>query len=422
MMKCFKSLLFVITFTSCAIARGEAPTWSVLIYMEAPDLHDAVILNITKLLRARTNDNAQISIQLHMPGSTAYRYRVHNGALQYEESIELNLDFEKDISAACKWAYKNNAPHNAFFFWGHGCGILLPTWNDEEDEWRFEHDDALDICPDCQRSPTSPHILERHRGVLLNDQTHTLVTNENMVNIMKTVHETILHKKLDILAIDCCLGAMFEHAYQLSPHVDYLIGCQNCELPDGYDYCGMGKRLSQANCSPRDLVAGIVEDYGIYYKEHAPKGLYTLAGFDCSKATVIKQNLDKLVALLLPELATQKKRRIALKKLIIKECLRFCWMPMYTDLHTMLSVINSALDTEPFSRIDREAANAIRSVIGSIQTDIKEAVVHNVTGHRMEKAHGISIYLPYSHIDSSYYPTPFAQDSSWTQFLATLHT
>lgn len=415
-MKLFKMSILMLIMSSC-IVIAQDPNWSLLVYMDSPDLHDAALNNITELLQARTGSNAEIFVQFHLPGSIAWRYRVRNGALLLEDTISVTQKHEQDIVDACNWAFNYNvSQYHTLILWGHGCGILSPTWDDQEGEWRVEHDDALDICTECLRSAVFSHTLERHKAVLLNDKTHDYITNDTMVNIMKRVSEDILHKKLDILGFDCCLGAMFEHAYQVSPYVQYLIGCQNCELPDGFDYHGLGKRISDSSYTPHKLVAGIVEDYGIYYEKHAQKGLYTLAGFDCNKAEEIKELLDEFVGLFVPEL-NNLTRISALKDLIVEHCVRFCWMPMYTDLHMLLTVIEQALKTEVWSDITQETYVALSTVIGALKNEIQNAVVHNVTGHRMADAHGISIYLPYSHIDSSYYPTSFAQHSAWTQFL-----
>lgn len=394
------------------IVYAQEPRWSLLVYMEAPDLYEAAIKNITGLLQAHISENANVFLQLHLSGSTAFRYRVGKGALLFEESVTLSLQYEQDILDACAWAYAHRSKYQALILWGHGSGILLPMWHEEEHEWKVEHDASLDI---SRKSSLLLHKLEHHRAVFLNNITQDYLTNNNMVRVIKEVSESILRKKLDILGFDCCLGAMFEHAYQISDYVQYLVGCQNCELPDGFDYYALGKRISDSSYTPRSLVARIVQDYGMYYKQHAKKGLYTLAGFDCSKAKYIKDLLDAFMEVFIPLLNDAK--ITVIKELIRNRCIRFCWMPMYTDLYTFLTVIEEAIKEDAWAPINREIYNNLRILIKTLKAEIHYAVVYNITGHRMADAHGISIYLPYSHIDSSYYVTQFAQQSRWLEFL-----
>lgn len=407
----------LVVLLSCSALLGKPePKWSLLVYMEAPDLHESAIKNITGLLQARTNEeDANIFLQLHLPGSVAFRYRVIEGALIYDDTVTLSLNYEQDIVNACAWAYARPAKHHGLILWGHGTGILLPTWSTEHNNWQLEHDTSLELA--SKRSEVS-HKLEHHRAVLLNHISHDYLTNNGTVNIVREVSENILNKKLDILGYDCCLGAMFEHAYQVANYVHYLIGCQNCELPDGFDYEALGKRISENYSAPRNLASEIVEDYGVYYAQHAPQGLYTLSAFDCSKVSQIKDLLDRFASTLAYSLNND--RLAALKPLIQEHCIRFCWIPMYTDLYNFLTVTEQAIQGETWADASPDTTITLKTFISALKTEINRAVVANATGRRMTDAHGISIYLPYSHIDSTYYPTKFAQESRWVELLNVL--
>lgn len=409
----FLHVCLVLLLSCTAIVHTQEPNWTLLIYMEAPDLHAAAIKNITGLLQARaSDDDANIFVQLHLPGSTAFRYRVRTGELVFEDAVTLSLNYQQDIIDAAAWAYARPAKHHALILWGHGSGILLPTWNAEQNDWQFEHDASLEL---ASKRSVLLHKIEHHRAVLLNHTTHDYLTNDGMVNVVKTLSENILRKKLDILGFDCCLGAMIEHAYQISNYVHYLIGCQNCELPDGFDYEALGKSISENVSTPRKLVKAIVEDYGVYYAQHAPQGLYTLSGFDCSRTAQIKDLLDRLAATLAYSLNNE--RIIAFKQLIREHSIRFCWVPMYTDLYNFLTVTEQALQGDSWADLTPDTYTTLRTFISSLKTEIQRAVVANTKGRRMADAHGISIYLPYSHIDSSYYQTQFAQQSRWVELL-----
>jgi len=74
-----------------------------------------------------------------------------------------------------------------------------------------------------------------HRGFLFNANRRTYLNNKDLIEILDHITANLLHKKLDVIAFDTCMGDMLEVGYQIAPYADYLVGSQSCSLLDGFD-------------------------------------------------------------------------------------------------------------------------------------------------------------------------------------------
>lgn len=405
----------------CGFIHLSASNWTVLIYMNARDvLQDAALLNLNELARGGTNEHADIYVQLNAYGNVGWRYHIEDGAIVQDGYVALSNDYSVDILDAAEWAFEQSASrYHGIILWGHGYGILTPSYDAATNEWVIEHDAALDACQICKRSGYAQYHARNHRAALLDRTAQMYLSNEQMIALMDTISHNIIHKKIDFLGFDMCLGASIEHAYQLQPYAHYLMACQNCELKDGFEYYGFARRLKDPMCTPLDLARGMAADYDAYYQQHAPKGEYTVSILDCAQAPALKSALDVVFGCLYA-CVTQSPTAKEIVKTIRAESVSFCFVPMYTDLLMILQGIQEALPLFNDAAISDELKLGLAYGLAQAQTIAQNMVIANVTGYAMQDAHGMSIYFPYSHVDSSYRTVQFAQESAWLALLDVL--
>lgn len=393
-----------------ACAEQQTPQWNILIYMDGmEELYSAAFKNITEAMAGYNGDNAKVFIQMHSDSETPYAYRYHlsSGKLIFDTTIRLEQDPIKNIAKSAHWAFKKHSPatYNGLILWNHGFGILDPTWQKEgtteKFNWLSEPDKFLKRS--LQNHREDEH--KNHRGIFLDNVAQTYMNNQQMIQTLSYIKQHVLDgKKLDFLGTDTCGMAMLEVAWQIRDFTHYFIGAQNCALKDGWPYEGIIKHFSSTALTPLEAVKMIIKEYSQYYKQTGAEG-YTQTAMDLSKIEAVKDKLDQILHHSSHAYDSKTIKTAAYHAR--KKCPKFCIHPTYTDLWTFYNELSQELNNE----------QNIKKLLQDGKSLIEEAVVAYTTGKAMTKAHGISIYFPYCHIDSSYLKTNFAQESTWVQFL-----
>lgn len=400
-------LMALLSMQYLAAEEMKRAQWNILIYMDGMEkLYSAAIKNITEAMAGYKEDNARVFIQMHADSETsiAYRYHLATGKLIYDTTVNLEKnDHVKNIVSSASWAFKEHpAQYNGLVFWNHGFGILDPTWQQtgtqEQFGWRSE--------PDIELTRTLHKEHKHHRGIFLDNIAQTYLNNEQMIQTLSHIKKQILNnRKLDFLGTDTCGMAMLETAWQIRDYAHYFIGAQNCALKDGWPYYGIMNALSSKSYTPLQCVHMIIEEYANYYKQTKAE-TYTQAVIDLSKINMVKETLDKIVTLLMQNFDKEMLSKLAYKAR--KKCPVFCIHPTYTDLWTFYDELSQELNGN---------TEQIKQLLQAGKWAIEQAIVAYTTGKDMIKAHGLSIYFPYRHIDSSYFKTEFGHDSLWLPLL-----
>ena len=396
------------------------PSWSLLMYADpSNDIVEAVFKNVNDLVRAYDASDVTCYVQFKVyldkdpKRAFAWRYLVHNNSLQLVDTVALTGNEQCDLQQAIAWAFsQKSSMYHGIILSGHGSGILEPHFNEQEKRWEYEPDESE--CHVCSKRNIL-HWEHRHhmRSMLLSDVAGTCLTNQMMIESMKYTSD-MLGKKLDFLGLDMCMGACFEHAYQFAPYLNYLVGVQNCASADGFNFYALGQSM-QKNCTPRLLACEIVQAFGNYYEALNPEFRYTLSALDLSQVQVVHQAIDAVVDFLLEHLIMQP----TLQQDIMaarKRSFHACIAPMYTDIYQVLAEIVQEVGPQ----LCDDDAQQLQQLVVTVQQAIDQCVCTQVTGKNIAFIHGMNIYFPYNHLDSSYYTIPFAQDSRWLQFLKAL--
>lgn len=395
----------------------ELGEWTILVYMRSTsELSDMAFKNINDMLSTHLPEKTSLFLQLHAYGDTALRYKVEPGILRQQGTVQLTGNDAYDLPDAFTHAYTQApARHYMLILWGSGFGILDPVWDREKQQWKPEQNDSDTSSCSCDL-PVGVEkrylSMKNHlRGILLSKDPIMYTPNDDFVAALQEITTILGKQSIDILGLDMCLGSMIEIAYQSASRAQYLIGSQNCELKDGWDYTKLGEAL--CNESVEDVACFLACAFETYYEPRAAQGTYTQSVIRLSGMPQFKSAIDKVVGSIDECHAFYGEQ---FKELLIKareRSSRFCFMPTYTDLVDLCEKIKEEIQVLPQSM---NVANLI-SNLSTLQSLVREAVVMNVTGYKMKRiAHGLSIYFPSTYIDSSY-NNQFTKDSRWREFL-----
>lgn len=411
-----KLLLVFVLCTSILYAKP----WHVLLFVESSEsLSHAAIKNITDLLKGRigTADADRIYVQWHCLGKDGnlgdevYRYRIDGSSLTLQEYAYLSYNPVDDLVAAARWAFStiDNDAHTMLLLSNHGSGVLNKTWKDTGSgfDWFPEYDVLMDEACSVKRRR---HHDECHRALLFLKEPKISMSLAQLGKALATMHATVFNgRKVDVLGMDMCMMSMVEVGYEVAPYVNYMVGSQDCELEYGWDYEAVFKHLG----SPLEVVQTVVNAYSNFYTIHAKRGTYTQAGIDLSYINDLKSNIDAVAAYLLNYSNTYGDCFITMLKDMRKQLPKFCMVPMYTDLYSFYEALEEQLTI--FN--DHKDNAALTQLLQGGKALIKKMVVANCTGVQRTDAHGLSLYFPLSHLDSSYEQCLFAQQSGWSKVI-----
>lgn len=406
----------------CSLHASKMPDWTIAVYMEAgtPDMYYWLNKNINDMALANS-DHKKLNIvtQVHIEKSDAWRYVVRQDMIKPKENVPVGEDCAQNIVDFMTWTVKKYpARHYGLVVWGHGFGILDPSYRPNSTDpfaWDVEPDEpglacTSGVCPlNNQGIPT--------RGFMFNNS-QKFINNTSMVAMLKSIQETALKgKKLDFLGTDCCKMAMLEVGYQIKDSVQFLVGSQNCELKDGWNYKDF---FSSFNDQPLDSLAAvqaIVKTYGTYYEKNTVQNTYTLSALDLSQVSPLVANLNDVAALSKKLMAENKPVFNAILLNARARCPSMCQASYYLDLAAVYANLLEELGKPEAGVLNPEVVATLKNVLAQGLELIKPVVVAKVGGTAVANLGGISIYFPRNRIDESYASAPFGLETAWLSFL-----
>lgn len=416
------------------------PDWTFAIYMEAgtPDMHFWIHKNMNDMAFAKA-DRKKVNIvtQVHFEKDQSWRYLVCKDAIKPIESSLVSSDGGQNVVDFMKWTVKKYpAHHYGLILWGHGFGVLDPSYRPTmTDPFAFDVDPdepGLEchggVCPlktgdfftdDHQLHRIHHDALPAHdvRGFMFND-VQAFINNAMMVSMLKSIKETVLKgKKLEILGTDCCKMAMLEIGYQAKDFANYLVGSQNCELKDGWNYKDFFGFFNGEAKSDFEVVQAIVKSYGVYYEKNTVQNTYSLSALDLNKFDQLAANLHEVTAVGKKMLDENKPVFKAAVLRAREICPRMCQASFYLDLWSVYANLREELDKPECAVLNADAVATLKQLLTQGLLLIEASVVANTTGTAVSDLHGISVYFPRNRIDESYLITPFAQETAWLSFL-----
>jgi Clostripain family len=416
-MKIIKIILCAFIFTAINCNQSITLPWNIVIYMEASagHLYQAAFKNIDEIAR-NTPENAHVFVFLHTQGNIGWLYHVTKNNIHKITNITCNSSVAQTLINVMTVAIEQGpAQRYGLVLWNHGYGILDPMYDAQNNDWYVPYDGPYEVGCSIKRSPNIHRLY--HRGMCINDQ-HTFLSNTEMTYAFDIICNQLLNgQKLSFCGMDLCKGAMFEHAYQLSNYVEYLIGSQECEMVDGWPYDMVFQIINDIPHAPtREITMHIVNAFNHYYEKFTEQNTYTLSALDLHYAQQLKHNIDSVSDMLIV-IMKQSDHVKKIVKQLRTQCKAFCDAPMYCDLYQWYSVLLDAFNQ--CNGIDQQSDiyHTFRQLLVDGLELMSTMTVARCTGSASTHAHGSSIYFPQFAINPSYETSSFAQESTWVQFL-----
>ncbi len=401
--------------------------WTIMLYIAADnDLAPFAIRNIKQMALVGSNKHFNIVVQLDIRKTSGEkitrRYYIQKGQVLHlnasdPTSQKMDSGSPATLVSFCKWSIENfPAEQFGLVLWNHGTGILDP-----KKARTVRADELFFFNPETNQFELdrSMGYIERmlEKGICWDDSTGNFLSNGDIKEALSAVQEDALDgEKFLFIGFDACLMQMLEVASNIKDFAHIMIGSQEVELGYGWNYADILTPLTKETMNPVDLAEHIVTTYKKTYEKII--GDFTLSAINLDAFSYQEKNLDEVAKLLIEGLKLQKNNSV--RKMIKtsrakKACTQFD-EPSYIDLHhfygnlvaniNQIKLKNSNLENE-FKKELTEKIKEGRRLIESI------AFAH-VTGNKLPKARGVSIYFPLRKIHQSYLET---QDSSWLVFL-----
>ncbi len=307
--------------------------------------------------------------------------------------------------------YKD-CPFVALGFWDHGSGV-------------FDEDDPREISIEKRlKRVLKRRILKSKRAnklftsniafgdrAMLNDDTNGgILTNYEAHQVVKVaIERSGFNRKINMIFSDMCLNGMIEVLCQFSDLCDTVVGSEDLEPADGWDYYQFANLMTES--SPNNSVTWAyqaVEAYKIGYKNRVDLFPCTLAAFDTSKIASLVNSIAKLKDLIdnLGEPAFD------LVDIIMRRRTQsFNAMDSYDIKDMAIQLKKKASD------------HKIKQCCDDIINAFELACIHNINfGSMVKNAYGLAIWYPrnsyqLNKVGKTYKKLEFDKRIGWTDFI-----
>lgn len=411
-----KALGFILTLIIVTVSvppLAGQDHWTVMIYMDGDNnLEGAAIDDFNELEDAGSDANVDIVVQIDRHPvydtsngnwDTTKRFYVTadpNGYPDITNTIqsteiadlgELNMGHPQTLIDFVNWARTTYpADHYLLVLWDHGDGWKTTRFAQvaqKKREFRIQKKDPL-------------------KGICYDDTDGDYLSTPDLSAALNSITSGGANP-VDVVGFDACLMAMLEIAYEISPYSSYMVGSEESELFDGWDYQATMNWLVANPTSTPDVVASqIVIDYMNFY---GVLGADTQSAIDLSQIPALAGAVNTLAADLINNITTYfydiRDARDQVEEYMDAD---------FVDLYHLAQLFQTEI-SDPL--IQADAQNVMNAVLA--------AVIQEGHGIFNPDSHGISVYYPYGKDDylSSYETaTALASDTFWDEFLQTYYS
>jgi len=206
---------------------------------------------------------------------------------------------------------------------------------------------------------------------------------------------------VDIYASDACLMQMAEVVYELKNYAPVIVGSEETEPGDGWDYTAFLWRMVATDLAPEAVAKSAVEGYAASY---AAKGkAVTMSAVRSREADALQSLLNQWVTLA----SAQDKAKL---NEALKESTDFEGV----DARDLLHFLSLAGTKVPVLQAKGEE---IASLVAN-----EMMIKNSPTGNQYKNAGGLAIYLPSSSFDANYSKLAMSKAGIWDEFMKWMTT
>ena len=343
--------------------------WTFVVYMAADnDLETFAFDDLSEMasVGGSTEDVNIIVIFDGTANNDSAIYMVGDEELiELQTSGELNMGSAQALQTTASYAFTNfPADKYALVFWNHGSG-----WHDDKNNGTVKW-----VCEDAGSGG----------DVLGNNELDSALANIRANSPATTI---------DLIGFDACLMQMIEIAYYIKNHGEVMVGSQETEDGDGWEYQNfLNQLLATPTMNAETLGTKIVQTY--IAKPDATLSVLDLAAIG-SLVTALDDLADSLV--------TAGGNTNA-------SIMNAMYATLYFDDWDYIDLYHFADNL-----VDEDINVTINSRANTVKSRVSNAVLYSGYGFpSYSDSHGISIYFPeVGFYNTDYDYLDFAADTSW---------
>lgn len=335
-----------------------------------------------------------------------------------EELGEINTGDPETLAGFLARALVSYGPEvrKAIGFWDHGSGTF-----DEDDPNQIVLERQLNSLPRYRRGPSRPSRTlfvrsarlmanPRARAMLHDDTNGGVLTNLEAEGVLRAAFARagMAGSKVDLIFSDTCLNGMVEVAEQLKDYATCIVGSEELEPGDGWEYHEWLGRMSDDPPADADQWARqAVEAFGAGYAERPDQYPCTLAAF--RSANGITDRFAELV-----------------QALGARGEEGFAWVLTARSRAQSFTSDKDSSDLKDFAlRLAKAAESdaAVRAAAEAVAAAVDEAAVHSVAlGRSVTRASGLAFWCPatvgsLSSDIETYANLTFDRRTGWSRYL-----
>jgi hypothetical protein len=348
------------------------PEWTIMVFINGKNnLSSYALKDVNEMEAIGSTPNVNVVVELATIKAGSKRYLVGKDdkpgeitSVPVQDLGKVDMGSWSHLVDFGVWAKKTYpAKRYMLIVWNHGSG-----WNLERAEFGT-------------------------RGISYDDETNNHITTQQLAQALSAIGG------VDIYASDACLMQMAEVAYEIKDSAGVIVGSEETEPGDGYDYTGMLQRIT-ANPEGGAESAGqaIVDSYRAWY---AAKNQGT------TQSSLRADTLENLVPLIADwtNAVMQAKETKVLKE-ARSQVQDFYYSDNIDLLHLVKLIGNSTQNA------------AVKSSGEALMRYIQEKIVaaNGISGKGYENASGLAVYLPRYSVSSAYAGLAWAKESNWDEF------
>lgn len=370
------------------LASAEA-NWTFMVYMDGDcNLEGSAIDDINEMEMVGSTDEVNIIVLLdRIPG-----YDDSNGDWTTTKLFEVTEDLISDRTIRSielgDWGELNMGDPNTLADFAVG-GIenypaehyALVIW-DHGDGWKSVANDKTDD----ENGITMPEL----------DQALFRIINETYI------------ERLDVIGFDTCLMGQLEVADTVYPYADIMIGAEECEDGDGWNYTPFLNTLADhPDSTPEELAINITTSFGEYYTDIKAHPIHTLSVIDLSAIPDLVSAVDDWAVAMIANMPDE-------------------WAVIGESRYEVESYPQGNGDAGYFVDlydlawlVGNETGNAsTESAAETVMDALDAAVIYSVNGSGHPYSNGLTIYFPEKTIEDEYLNVNFASETYWNEYLS----
>ena len=379
--------LFATAAFTCGSILAQAPQekeWTLLVFLNGDNNLDPYgTADMKEMETVGSNDKMNVIVlrDTSKASVSSKIYYVEKGASKVVKDYGSNIDMGdyKTLVAFFKYA-KENYPAKRYFIdvWNHGAG--------------WERRSAEDIVT---------------RGISYDDNSGNHITTPQLGEAFRQMKELNGGRKIDIFGMDACLMEMAEVIYEVKDGAAVVLGSEDTEPGDGWDYRFLGYLANDPTMDGERLADIVEREYAKSYNGGS-QGKQSVQGSAVStdRLIVATGSLNKFLDRLI-YLTAYNNKAIARA---IKNTQAFYYSQCKDAIHFVQLVIQEVKDAE------------LKSLGEQAVAELKDAVVANyVTGTGLSNSHGFSVWIPslnlYNSRKADYAALAWGKETNWQKFL-----